>query len=597
MSAERQTPPPFLVIAALVVLPVLVFFGALDNEFHLDDLYRVDGNPEVEQLHPMGRHFVDAGTSSSLTRLHQYRPMLPLTLSINHAIAGHSLIGYHLGNLLAHIISVLLLYRLVRELTAGPTGLGSPWLAGGAALLWGVHPVSGVPINYICARDLALMQTFLLGSLLVYVRMRRRGDSALGWAATLLLMALSCLSKTNAVALPLVVLAYEMCLGTGRPFALATWKRVLPFAAVSAGFFAWTRLGLGFSDLESLKTERESLEYALTQLSVHVGHYLRNVVWPFEMRPLPYIELVTSPTDTMALIGAAVVLGSLYLAWRLRHAAPVASFGILAYWLMFAPTSSVLPFRYLATDYRAYSSLAFLFVVGGVLFARSGRIAGALAVALLGWFGWASHLQNGVWQDEISLWSQSVKYGAEETAHLNLGRAYRGVDDVLAREHLEKAIELEPTFVLAFINLGLLDIAEGHAETGLARVKRATEFRPEWPDAWHWYARALQDVGKFGEGADTSVHALKLDPSNIELMYFAAFHLMRADRFAESLGIVDRLLKLRPDYLDSRFIRAWNLHNLNRLQEAVDEYRLYLQDHEDVQAEKNLEIALEKLAG
>ena len=60
------------------------------------------------------------------------------------------------------------------------------------------------------------------------------------------------------------------------------------------------------------------------------------------MRPLPSIEAVVGLADLRLWAGALVVLGSLVVAWRLARSRPLVSFCILAYWLMFAPTSSVL---------------------------------------------------------------------------------------------------------------------------------------------------------------------------------------------------------------------------------------------------------------
>ena len=63
--------------------------------------------------------------------------------------------------------------------TAASGGSGDTSFAG--ALLFAVHPVSGVPVNYLAGRDLLLMMLFLTASLLAYARMRRlRGDSQAG---------------------------------------------------------------------------------------------------------------------------------------------------------------------------------------------------------------------------------------------------------------------------------------------------------------------------------------------------------------------------------------------------------------------------------
>ena len=93
----RRLVPSVLLLA---VLPTLASLGALDNGFHLDDLYRIVGNPGVEGSVPFWRHFVDPSTSASIPRLTQYRPLLPATLSWSYALAGgHDLVVYHVGNL------------------------------------------------------------------------------------------------------------------------------------------------------------------------------------------------------------------------------------------------------------------------------------------------------------------------------------------------------------------------------------------------------------------------------------------------------------------------------------------------------------------
>ena len=54
----------------------------------------------------------------------------------------------------------------------------------------------------------------------------------------MLLLTLSILSKTNAAAMPLLVLFFELSLGRGRLLDIQTWARVLPSATVVAGWAA-----------------------------------------------------------------------------------------------------------------------------------------------------------------------------------------------------------------------------------------------------------------------------------------------------------------------------------------------------------------------
>ncbi len=71
----------------------LVYLNTFQNDFHLDDFTRIVDNPGVQKLHPVGRHFVDPRTMSTVDRLTRYSPLLPLTLSRNYAVAGDSLPG------------------------------------------------------------------------------------------------------------------------------------------------------------------------------------------------------------------------------------------------------------------------------------------------------------------------------------------------------------------------------------------------------------------------------------------------------------------------------------------------------------------------
>ena len=78
----------WLPLGWLAVLTAVVYSNTLANGFHLDDFYRIVGNLGITQVHPVWRHFLDPGTTSSLKSIQQYRPLLPLTLSLNFAVSG-----------------------------------------------------------------------------------------------------------------------------------------------------------------------------------------------------------------------------------------------------------------------------------------------------------------------------------------------------------------------------------------------------------------------------------------------------------------------------------------------------------------------------
>lgn len=504
------------------------------------------------------------------------------------------------GNLALLVLCSLLVYLLVVELL-------THWnrekdrkkernraLGLACAALFLIHPISGVTVNYLAARDLLLMEFFFLAFFLIYVRMRRMGDSAGAWTLALALLALSLLSKTNAVVAPALVLVFELFLGGRSWRSWNAWKRVGAVASVPAGFLAFTRWGLGFSDLSTaLATRASVLEYPLSQLSLHLTYYLRNVVWPFPMRPLPDLEPAAGLVEPGVLAGGAVVVASLALAWKLRQKAPVIAFSIPAYWVLLAPTSSVLPLWQLTAPYRPFPGLPFLLlllVLGGARALRSRpRAARALVAVSVVYLAGAGIFQNRVWATEQSLWERNVRLGGDASAHFFYANSLRGTDEEGATRHFQEALRKNPDHLGARINLGFHLMDLGRTEEGLAQVREAARRGPNRPMTHYWLSVALDRAGYPAEAARESGRASDLDPRNLRWAHKAALDAQRAGQDQEALRFLERVEAVDAGYQNTPFVRGFSLQRLGRLDEAAAAYRDHLAANpEHVQAHFNL---------
>lgn len=603
--SARTRAIPILVLTLAVAA---TYSNSLRNDFHLDDLYRIRDNPEIRRVAPVLRHFVDPSTisgsrgvsESALNQVGQYRPLLPLTLSLNYALGGLDLPGYHVVNIALHLAGCVLVFLLVARLLAlaGPRGIvgekRARWAALLVALVYAVHPLSGYPVNYILARDLLLMQAFLLGSLLVYARAGER-PSAWRWIAALVFLELALLSKVTAAVAPLLILAWEWTMSgkdlrTSRP-----WKHAAPFAAVVAAHLGAARLFLDFGDLSRVEAGTGwSWTYALTQADVHVTEYLKNFLWPEAIRMAPYVDPRTSLLDPHVLFGLAVIVATLALAVKLRRAAPAAAFAILGYWALMLPESSVLPISHLAVHYRAFPSSWLLYLAIGLLVARfaAPRVAFALAAATAVVLAFSSFSMNQIYRSEKSLWLHSVKHGGEALAEMNYAMSLPDRTDPRVREHLERAVEMSPNYVLAHVNLGLLATDLGQTEAGLARLRWVTQMAPDWPEAHYWLSVALDRVGRVDESMAAAKEAAALDPGNVQYGYRLALASSRAGDFEGGLDAARRLLGRDPDHADARFVEAYALQMTGAAQESTRAYARYLAARpDDVEARFDLAYA------
>ncbi|MCP4599024.1 MAG: tetratricopeptide repeat protein [Proteobacteria bacterium] len=580
--------------ALLFLVSVAVYGNTFQNAFFLDDFHYILENPHIRTIHPFWRHFVDPATTSSLLTHMHYRPLLPATLSITYWLFEHDVLGYHLHNLFFHLLSTVFLYLfLVRLLSfqepsanETATRLLARNIAFFGALIFSIHPVSGFAVNYLCGRDNLMMLAFLLISLYIYVGMRRTTESLRGWIGTLLFLALSLLSKPNGIIAPLLVLTFEIIMARTRLRSPKLWMRIGAFGVVVALFLVVRQILLAGLDLPLWGTRGDSgfdarATYLMTQLKHHLFHYLRNFAWPFRIRALPNIEMNTQASNPMMWIGAAFVLGSLAAAWLSRKRMPIISFAIFAYWLLFCLTSSVLLTHQTVADRWMYPSLPFVSIVlSYAVFAFSQRKVGlVLAIITSLYFGASTFVMNRNYVSEFALWSHSASYGTTSMGYMNLGRAYIGKDDEKARFYFEKSLEVNPNAFLTEINLGLWHINHGEKEKGIELIRKGVRDSPPTTEgeSRHWLALALKNVGRHNEALKEAKKAVSLNPNSARYLYDVVIISQRLNKYTEALTYLNRLEKIQPGYNNSRFLKGWCLHKLTRIDEAIEQYKLSIE--------------------
>ncbi len=569
----------------LAVFTCLVFSNTLKNSYHLDDYFHIVANPEHEHFWPPWRHLFDERTITVNPTITQYRPLLPLVFSIDFAIADaldvERVVVHHLGAIATHLGTSVLLYFLFLELLALTLeGAGRrDDLAFAAALAFAVHPVSGVPVNYAVARDLLMMLFFLSASLLAYVRLRQR-ESVWAWVVPPVLLGMSLLAKQNSVVAPVLILLLDLLVLRASPRSCRTWLRPLPFVAVVAALFVWTELVLGFSDLGQLKCDFSSTTYGCTMAREHLFYYLRNFLWPFRMRPLAYVEPTWLFFEWPVLLGGSVIAASLVAAFYLLRRAPLASFAILGYWVLFAPTSSLWPFRYLVMDYRQYPSLPFLCLLVALGLSRlpRRRLAVVAYSTLVVYFAGSAFVMNRVWKTEKTLWEHTYRCGGEVLANVLYAKSIEDDDPKLSI----KLYRMAPVYhVYARDNLAMLYWQQGRLEEAIAQFEENVERASTWALTHFQLASVYRHVGRMEEALDEGAQAAGLDPRNVEYLYRVAFDLLEDGEAVAALPYLERIDSFVPSYADTDLLAGRALESLGRATAAERRYRRFLTRHVD----------------
>jgi hypothetical protein len=201
----------FFAAGLIVLAAVAAYSNSLRCPFVFDDEFDIVSNTSIRRLWPIWDVFViqDAGR----TALHA-RPVVNLSLALNHAAGGLNPLYYHLTNLLIHLLAGLTLFGIVRRTLRLPS-LGARFaaaatpLALATALIWTLHPLQTQAVTYVVQRYESLMGLFYLLSLYAAIR-SGTSPHPRRWAAAAVAAALLGMgSKEVAVSIPLSILLYD----------------------------------------------------------------------------------------------------------------------------------------------------------------------------------------------------------------------------------------------------------------------------------------------------------------------------------------------------------------------------------------------------
>lgn len=348
---------PVLVMALVVVvhLPGLVvalsgddFVHVYRNRLGLSDLPSLFAEPD-------GR---------------EYRPLVRSSLVLDHQLWGDWYTGYHVTNLLLHLVNGLLLLRWAIACGAGPQ-------VALLAMAWfGLHPIHSYSIHAVMGRTDLLACAFLL---LSAVR-ARRGDSVGAGIGALGAV----LSKESGLVAPLVLIVQTLIPDRNRDrfpkSGMSRWKAVLGPVVVSVAVavtYLLFRLLMAAPDRDELAPYLQfgpvsilrNLGLALAALAVPAGHlHLRSVLELFPAGLLWGAILFST--------AAAIAFG-----WRCRNwlsQAPVPFWFGLGWTLV-----TLLPYLSLFQRRFLYAAGAGFCLAAATMFWRWGTLRTRLGIASL----------------------------------------------------------------------------------------------------------------------------------------------------------------------------------------------------------------------
>jgi len=461
----------------LLGLTLAAYANSFAGAFLFDDYAVVLGDPRLQSVEAFR---AGAGTAIRLAT--------KATFLVDRWFYGDRPAGYHALNLLLHLVSGLLVYRILthpslQRPAGAPAGETRQQIAFWTTALFLLHPIATETVTYVSGRPTGLMTASYLAAFLLFLeaRIAERGSArqVIAVASAAGCLALSLLAKEVAVVFPALLVLYE---AVWRRPERPTLRRALvrihaPLSAIVILFLAFAAFHQRYAFLLHYSlTLRGWYENVLTQANT-VAYAITLFVRPWHLNFDHDLPVYTSIFQGPTLFSIAALAGLLVVAVALARRTPLFSFGILWFFLHLLPTNSVLARYDLLSERNLYLPSIGLYLaaisaglgctrwlsarlwpagVPGLRVARLSRVVAwltgaALVVGLVG----ATVGRNALYADPVAFWSDAVgKSPRKARPHTNLGHAWFLAGDLdKAIGEFRLALALDPLDPVAQRNL------------------------------------------------------------------------------------------------------------------------------------------------
>ena len=565
MKFMRTLNKDFLFILLLIIIGGGVYANALPNSFAYDDRVTVEENLFIRDWTNLRRFF--SADYYSRSEEYSFRPLVTLTYFIDYSLFGLRPWGYHLTNLLLHLLAGITLYFLAKKilLHRGPAML--------AALIFIVHPVQTEAVAGISFREDLLCALFFFLSLLIYISSERKknrvvtdnpesgdifqpGGSNTVYCISIFLFLLALLSKEMAVTLPLVIVAYELIIRRQRLTSLFR-PRIITFFLI-AGLYLLSRFGLLYQQGTLPATpEFGNIITRLFLVFKGLGLYGKLAFFPVNLTVEyadPFPPVVWS---NYLLLPALLTTAFLLTAWLRRRRRPVGAFGLAFFVITLLPILNLVPNSRLGAERFAYLPILGISLWGaetlsGILSESRQKSWIQLLIGLIFLSLAAGTVsRNRVWRDNLTLFTRAVAvsplsskayhglgneyfrlgrpgpavyefkkaiaiFNREPLYYNSLGVAYGELgrfDDALIQ--FQASQRLHPGNPLVLMNLSTLFLRTGDIPRARETINKYIAARPFDPDGYINLGEIELQQGAYQPAISAFREALNRDPNSL----------------------------------------------------------------------------------
>jgi protein O-mannosyl-transferase len=509
ISANKQRTAVYIF---LVVITLAVFWQVNHFDFvNLDDQIYVEENSHIQS----GITLDGFCWAFSTTYAEFWHPLTWLSLMLDYQFHDLNACGYHLTNLILHILSTLLLFWLFNRMT------GAISKSAFVAALFALHPLHVESVAWIAERKDVLSAFFWMLTLCLYVYYTEK-PVIRRYLLVLFFFTCALMSKPMVVTLPLIMILLD-CWPLERfeshksNWVLWQLKEKTPFFVLS-GVFSIITFYAHYTSFE--KHFSFSLDSRIVNAIVSFATYLEKTFWPYDMAafyPFP------SQIPAWQFIGSSlliIIISVAVIATKKRL--PYFFVGWLWYAITLFPVIGIIQVGHFAMadryTYLPLTGIGIMLAWGiGLLFPREDTRkkilfpAGITILAILAILTWK---QCGYWKNSFELFNHALRVTKDNyIAHHGLGLALIAEGKTKeAINQYNKTIIIEPEFSSAYNNRGIVYGGLGQYQLAMDDFNKAIRLKENYAEAYYNKAITYASLGQYQLAVEDYNKAISINP-------------------------------------------------------------------------------------
>jgi hypothetical protein len=554
-------------VILLLVLGGLAYSNTLRVPFYLDDNRIIKNNQLIRVASLDFKSLADTGFANVISS----RPVANITYALNYHFHFLDLPGYHLVNIVLHLLTGVLLFLLVKRTLTLPAlaydAERATWIACAGALLWLLHPVQTQAVTYIVQRMTGLAAFFYLGSLCLYVEGRLAGKPkyvAALWGGSVLFWLLAMGSKENAVTLPFFVFLYEWYFFQG--FDRGWLKKMAPYLGLVVvvgvlGILLFTHGDPVGWLLRGYRIRNFSLgERVLTEMRI-VFYYLGLLLYPLPSRlglehDFALSHSLLSPLTTLFSGAGLVGMCGVGIATARRY--KVFSFALFWFLGNLLLESSVVPLE-LVFEHRLYLPTMFIFPALVLALANIPHkiLVGASLAVIIMLLGFWTIERNAQWGNPEGFIRQNIR--------------------------------LAPDNPRIYNDLGLLLLREGRVDEAIASAEEGIRVNRNYVPTHITLANGYVAKGWIQPATQVYQEVLRIAPDNVQALGNLGTMYATRNQPAEAVEYFERAVAVNANVDDVYFNLGLAYQSLGKLDQALAAFRKALmQNPQDTDAAQKI---------